>query len=116
MIVHNSESGEKHEQTIYIIEFKYCRDTKPEAQLQACHAKHQELIDKLVTSGTPKQNIKLIPILIGHSGTARQLHSIVKTRRYLEHLAPGYDNSKTKTRPRQDSRQRGVHKQNFRPP
>ena len=147
MIVQNSESGEKHEQTIYIIEFKYCRDTKPEAQLQACHAQHQELIEKLVTTGTPRQNIKLIPILIGHSGTVyiehtlraiemlgvtaiharkcatkmhveaiRQLHSIVKTRRYLEHLAPGNDNGKTKTRPRQDSRQRGVHKQNFRPP
>jgi hypothetical protein len=105
------------------------------------------LIEKLVTMGTPRQNIKLIPILLGHSGTIyiehtlraiemlgvtaiharkcatkmhveaiRQLHSIVKTRRYLEHLAPSNDNGKTKTRPRQDNRHHGVHKQNFRPP
>ena len=82
MIVQNSESGEKHEQTIYIIEFKYCRDTKPEDQLQACHTQHQELIEKLVTMGTPRQNIKLIPILLGHSGTIY----IERTLRAIEKL------------------------------
>ena len=150
MIVQNSESGAKHEQIIYIIEFKFCRDTKPEDQLQACNTQHQELIEKLVAKGTPRKNIKLIPILVGHSGTVyiehtlraieklgvnmfhakkcatkmhveaiRQLHSIVKTRRYLEHLTPGNDNgggTKTKTRPSQDGRQHAQHKQNFKPP
>ena len=75
MIVQNSKSGAKHDQTVYIIELKYCRDTKPEDQLQACHTQHQEWIEKLVTTGTPRQNIKLIPIFIGHSGTAYIEHT-----------------------------------------
>ena len=110
MILHQGENDETP--TITIVEFKYCRDTQPEDQLQHCHAQHASLITALGTTC----KVKLIPILIGHSGTVftehtvnnmkqlgissyhaekcalkmhidaiQQLHSIVKTRRHLEH-------------------------------
>ena len=90
----------------------------PEGQLAACSAQHQTLVDRLKANGTPAENIRIVPILLGHSGTVfsthtlqnmellgisrphakkcelklhidaiHQLHSIVQTRRYLEHLA-----------------------------
>jgi hypothetical protein len=34
IILHKSEDGNNN--TIYIIEFKYCKDTKPEDQLEKC--------------------------------------------------------------------------------
>jgi hypothetical protein len=51
--------------TIYIIEFKYCKDTKPEDQLEKLKTQHSTLIDDLKQSG---YTIELVPILIGHSG------------------------------------------------
>jgi hypothetical protein len=148
MIVQYPEPGsEEQYPKIYIVEFKYCRDTMPGNQLEACHTQHKDLIAQLTAKGTPRRNIKLIPILLGHSGTIytehtlqgmetlgiskkgakkcaqkmhidaiKQLHSIVKTRRYLEHLGapkagqlPG----------NQQHDQRGLNKsqkQNLRPP
>jgi ribonuclease HI len=138
-------TGEQHPH-IYIVEFKYCRDTMPENQLRACHTQHEDLIALLTAKGTPRSNIKLVPILLGHSGTIytehtlqgletlgisrmcakkcaqkmhidaiKQLHSIVKTRRYLEH----HGSPKAVQLPRnQQNDQRGIkrQKQNLRPP
>ena len=147
MIVQYPEHGsEEQHPKIYIVEFKYCRDTTPGNQLQACHTQHEDLIAQLTAKGTPRRNIKLIPILLGHSGTIytehtlqgmetlgiskqyakkcaqkmhidaiKQLHSIVKTRRYLEHLGapkagqlPGNQQNNQRDPKRQ--------KQNLRPP
>lgn len=123
--------------TISIIEFKYCKDTKPEDQLEKCMTQHSSLISDLRAAG---YKVEIVPILIGHSGTiytshtldnmkklgistyhARKcalkmhvdainhLHSIVKTRRHLEPKTPPMDN-----RPRPSLRhQRGSH---FKPP
>ena len=99
---------------ILLVEFKYCKDTQPNDQLQKCHKQHEALISAL-KQALPNHSIQLVPILIGHSGTVykshtisnmkklgiegrnalkcatkmhldvvAQLHSIVKTRRYLE--------------------------------
>ena len=118
----------------------------PENQLRACHTQHEDLIALLTAKGTPRSNIKLVPILLGHSGTIytehtlqgletlgisrvcakkcaqkmhidaiKQLHSIVKTRRYLEH----HGSPKAVQLPRnQQNDQRGTkrQKQNLRPP
>ena len=100
--------------TIILIEFKYCKDTQPTNQLQACRTQHAALI-KSLTQAFPSHTIKFVPILLGHSGTIykqytlasmkevgidcahtikcatkmhldaiQHLHSIVKTRRHLE--------------------------------
>ena len=48
----------------------------PGNQLQACHTQHEDLIDQLTAKGTPIRNIKLIPILLGHSGTIYTEHTL----------------------------------------
>jgi ribonuclease HI len=114
------QSPKKEDTVIYIIEFKYCRDTQPEGQLAKCAAQHETLVAKLAENGFNRENIHLVPILIGTSGTAylqhtlksmeqigisayhakkcalkmsiqavKYLHSIVKTRRRIEHFAAG---------------------------
>jgi hypothetical protein len=101
---------------IYIVEFKYCRDTQPDTQHNNSISQHQTLRDQLIANGYQPENIHIIPILLGHSGTIyrtltldnmerlgistqcaqkaarkmhihaiRTLHSIVSTRRHLEH-------------------------------
>ena len=123
--------------TISIIEFKYCKDTKPEDQLEKCMTQHSSLIAHLRAAGF---KVELVSVLIGHSGTiytshtldnikqlgistchARKcalkmhvdainhLHSIVKTRRHLEPITIPHD-SNPKVNPRHH---RGSH---FRPP
>ena len=112
MIVLKGNGDEKD--TVLLIEFKYCRDTKPDDQLKHCTTQHADLMQALRGTYT----VKLVPILIGHSGTIftehtlsslkqlgitpihankcalkmhldaiQHLHSIVKTRRHLEHQA-----------------------------
>ena len=107
----------------------------PGNQLQACHTQHEYLISQLTAMGTPRCNIKLIPILLGHPGTIytehplqgmetlgiskqcgkkcaqkmhvdaiKQLHSIVKTRRYLEHLAAPQSRPSTRKPAEQSAR------------
>jgi hypothetical protein len=147
MIVQYPEHGTDRKQPmIYIVEFKYCRDTMPGNQLQACHDQHGDLIAQLEAKGTPRSNIKLIPILLGHSGTIytehtlqgmetlgiskicakkcalkmhidaiKQLHSIVKTRRYLEHLGAPKAGQLPGNQGRNQCRQK-CQKQNLRPP
>ena len=136
IILHKSEDGIKD--TIYIIEFKYCKDTKPEDQLEKCKTQHSTLIDDLKKSG---YTVELVPILIGHSGTiytshtlnnmkqlgisnyhARKcalkmhvdainhLHSIVKTRRHLE---PNTDPTRKPSRQKAKFNTKGMH---FKPP
>jgi len=102
---------------IYIVEFKYCRDTQPDTQHNNSIQQHQTLRDRLIASQQYRpENIHIIPIILGHSGTIyqtltldnmeklgisalhaqkaarkmhihaiRSLHSIVSTRRHLEH-------------------------------
>ena len=113
IIVLKGKNEEKDK--VILIEFKYCRDTQPQDQLKHCTTQHDDLIQALRGVYT----VKLIPILIGHSGTiftehtlsslkqlgitsvhankcalkmhldaVQHLHSIVKTRRHLEHQAP----------------------------
>ena len=104
-------------QDIYIVEFKYCRDTQPDTQHNNSIQQHQTLRDRLIASQQYRpENIHIIPIILGHSGTIyqtltldnmerlgisalhaqkaarkmhihaiRSLHSIVSTRRHLEH-------------------------------
>ena len=56
MIVQYPEHGsEEQYPKIYIVELKYCRDTMPENQLQACHTPNEDLIAQLTTAkGTPR--------------------------------------------------------------
>jgi hypothetical protein len=54
--------------TIILIEFKYCKDTMPKDQILHSQDQHKELM-KFIKQNLPTYNIKLIPILIGHSGT-----------------------------------------------
>ena len=114
--------------TLLLLEFKTCRCTDPNHQLTHCQQQHQRLTERLSAS----YNVKLIPVLIGHSGaiytkhtlqsmeqlgidkeaalkcagkmhiaTVNQLHSIVQTRRHLEHAStpqPGRPPSTTTAR------------------
>lgn len=113
--------------SIYLIEFKYCKDTQPEDQLEACKLQHATLISDLTTAGYA---VHLVPILIGHSGTiytthtltnmtqlgislfharkcaqkmhidaVTQLHSIVQTRRQHEHNTNTHMSTDTKRKP-----------------
>ena len=58
---------------IYLVEFKYCKDTKPEDQLEACRSQHATLMLDLTTAGFAAH---LIPVLIGHSGTIYTTHTL----------------------------------------
>ena len=53
---------------ILIIGFRYCKDTQPTNQLQACRTQHTEFI-KSLRQAFPTHTIKLVPIPIGHFGT-----------------------------------------------
>ena len=52
----------------YLIEFKYCKDTRPEDQLEAWKSRHATLMLDLKTGG---QAVHLVPIVLimGHPGT-----------------------------------------------
>ena len=76
IVQYPGQGSEEQYPTIYIVEFKYCRDTMPGNQLQACHTQHEDLISQLTAKGTPRRNIKLIPILLGHSGTIYTEHTL----------------------------------------
>ena len=58
---------------IYLIEFKYCKDTKPEDQLEACKSQHAMLMSDLTAAGYV---VHLVPVIIGHSGTIYTTHTI----------------------------------------
>ena len=60
-------------ETILIIEFKYCKDTKPEDQLEKCMTQHSSLISQLRAAG---YKVELVPVLIGHSGTIYTSHTL----------------------------------------
>jgi hypothetical protein len=109
--------------TLLLVELKTCRCTHHNYQLLHCQQQHQQLIERLAH----QYNVKLIPILIGHSGTIytdhtlegmkqlgidddkvskcaskmhiatiKQLHSIVMTRRHLEHKTQQQAGDRTK--------------------
>jgi hypothetical protein len=63
-------------QPFHIVEFKYCRDTDPTRQLAHCSQQHATLIGLLLRNGYKEDNIKLIPILLGVSGTVYQEHTL----------------------------------------
>jgi hypothetical protein len=102
---------------VHIVEIKCCQDTSREEQLARARSEHIELIAELIKEGYDRGHIRIVPILVGVSGTIykdhtlaplqqlglsraqamkcahklhlqaiRSLHSIVKTRRMLEHL------------------------------
>jgi hypothetical protein len=70
MIVLKGNGDEKD--TVLLIEFKYCRDTQPDDQLKHCMTQHADLVKALSGAYT----VKLIPILIGHSGTIFSEHTL----------------------------------------
>jgi hypothetical protein len=117
-----SQSGNKLNTKITIIEVKYCIDTKPNDQWTKAHEQHSELKRRLEGAGFLAQNISICPLLVGVSGTIykrtlaslkklgvahpqatkcasklhkeaiRSLHDIVKTRRHFEHTRNSQDN------------------------
>jgi ribonuclease HI len=117
-----SQSRDKPSTKITIVEVKYCIDTKPNDQWTKAHEQHSELKSRLEGAGYLAQNISICPLLVGVSGTIykrtlaslkklgvthskankcasklhkeaiRSLHSIVKTRRHLEHTSNSRDN------------------------
>ena len=72
-LIPGSSEDHGNKNTIYIIEFKYCKDTKPEDQLEKCKTQHSILIDELKKFG---YTVELVPILIGHSGTIYTFHTL----------------------------------------
>ena len=98
--------------TLLLLEFKTCRCTDPNPQLTHCHQQHQGLIARLASSYSVKlvpviighsgavytQHTLESMALLGidkdaalkcatkmHIAAIKQLHSIVQTRRHLEH-------------------------------
>jgi hypothetical protein len=61
---------------VHIPEFKYCRDTEPGDQLTACLNQHTDLVQLLIQNGHQQNNIKIVPILIGTSGTIYNEHTV----------------------------------------
>jgi hypothetical protein len=77
MLVHQRPC--KEDTVIHIVEYvdlKYCRDTDPKAQLEHCTTQHACLIRRLTMSGYKESNIKLVPILLGTSGTVYSEHTM----------------------------------------
>jgi hypothetical protein len=71
-----SGNGERQSKKIWIMELKFCSDTRPEDQLLKAQQQHAELISLLMEQGYNKSNIQLIPILIGVSGTIYTQHTL----------------------------------------
>ena len=61
---------------VYIVELKFCSDTQPNKQLAKCKEQHAKLAQELIQAGYDKKNVKVIPILIGMSGTIYKEHTI----------------------------------------
>ena len=57
-------------------ELKSCQDTSPQDQLAKCLTQHAELIDLLHAASYTKENITVVPILIGHSGLIYVTHTL----------------------------------------
>ena len=61
---------------IYIVELKFCSDTRHTVQLGNCREQHLELTDRLTKEGYAAHNIKTVPILVGHTGTIYTEHTL----------------------------------------
>ena len=71
-----TKTGNLANDNIHIVEFKYCRDTDHAPQLQHCLEQHKTLVEALIHKGYSPQNIKVVPILIGMSGTIYLKHTL----------------------------------------
>ena len=58
----------------YLIEFKYCDDTRPESQLQKAEEQHRRLVAILKTQGCSKFSLHVI--LMGVMGAIYKFHTL----------------------------------------
>ena len=61
---------------VHIVELKCCRDTTPGTQLQQAQAQHSHLRQLLIDAGYSPNNIHIVPILVGVSGTIYHIHTL----------------------------------------
>ena len=61
---------------ILIAELKCCQDTRPQDQLARCLNQHHDLIELLKGAGYVEQNITVVPLLVGHSGSIYRMHTL----------------------------------------
>ena len=61
---------------VHIVELKCCRETSPETQLQQAQAQHGQLRQLLIDAGYSPDDIHIVPILIGVSGTIYHIHTL----------------------------------------
>ena len=61
---------------IIIAELKCCQDTRPQDQLARCLTQHNDLVELLKDAGYAEQNITVVPLLVGHSGSIYRMHTL----------------------------------------
>jgi ribonuclease HI len=70
ILIHNAHSNQ-----MLIVELKTCRDTAPRDQLDNATTQHTELI-RLLGEQHPGLYVKVIPLLVGVSGTIYRTHTL----------------------------------------